>query len=107
MLLPLQEKSWLAGMPSRLSLGCSRRHTWLAYWDSDSPFEAWGGCSTGSLLKTDTPSASVVVALAGLRKQRQYDAKPALEHSGLAIHSASSFACRSSCGQAFGPRYKD
>ena len=65
-----------AGTLSRVWLVCSHPLGSLAYWDSDSPFVMQGGCSTGSLLRTDIPSANVAVARAALQNQKQYDGKP-------------------------------
>ena len=65
-----------AGMPSRVWRVCSRPRGSLAYWDSGSRFAMQGGCSTGSLPRTDIPSASVAVARAALQNQKQCDGKP-------------------------------
>ena len=58
-----------AGMPSHVWHGCSRQRGSSAYWESGSPFAILGGCYTGSLRRTDTPSASAVGVLAALQPE--------------------------------------
>jgi excisionase family DNA binding protein len=88
-----------AGMLSRLWRVYSRPLGSSAHWDTGSPFAMQGDCFTGSLPRSDIPSANVAAALAALPNRKQYDGKPDWARSGRATHWVSSFGCPSSCGQ--------
>src|SRR4051794_31890050 len=75
---PLRMKSLLAGMLSPLLPVCFRPHGSLVNWGNGSPSEMLDDCFMATLPRTDIPSASVAVELAGLQSPKQYDAKPDL-----------------------------